>query len=171
MEWPVGQPVTKRRVLNAAEAASNGFELELAAKPLPRFNVFAGFGYTEGKFGNWVAKRPDGGSFDYDGKYLPNAPKYTFHVGAQYRLQNGIFMRADLLGTGDYYYDSENLKEIGGYATFNMRFGYEQEDYDIILWANNLFDERYLVSKVEFMGELVQDGLPRTVGLTLRYRF
>nr|WP_287412011.1 TonB-dependent receptor [Pseudodesulfovibrio sp.] len=171
IEWPVGGAPTLRRVSNAAQASSNGLELEVSARPWNEIEFFGGVGYTEAKFDNWVAPRPGGNSFDYKGKYLPNAPKYTYNLGAQYRAMNGLFLRGDLLGTGSYYCDSENTQKVDGYKTVNLKVGYSWEDVDAVLWANNVFNESYVVSRMAYMGSLVQDGEPRSTGLTLTYRF
>ncbi len=171
VEWPVGQPVSARNVTNAAQAESDGFELELQAKPARGMDLFAGVGYTEAKFDQWVSDQSGGGSYDYSGNYLMDAPRFTFHIGAQYRMSNGLFCRVDLLGTGDYYSDAENQNKVDGREIVNLKLGYEQEHYDVILWANNLFDERYVTSRVNYLGSMVQDGEPRSVGITLRYRF
>ncbi len=177
VEYPVGQSPLARDVTNAAEASSQGFEVEIKAKPLPGLDLFAGVGYTRSRFDDWVAtvppspSNPQPSSFDYKGNSLANAPEYTFHLGAQYRAANGLFCRADLLGTGDYYYDPENTQKVDGYEVVNMRIGYEQENFDIVLWADNVFDKHYLTSKFRYLGTLVNDGAPRSVGVRFTYRF
>ena len=171
VEWPAGQPVTSRDVTNAGKASSEGVELDLKIRPWSGFDIFAGFGYTRAQFDDWTIARSKGGTYSYEGNDLPMAPRYTFNAGAQYRLQSGWFVRADLLGTGDYYTDSENTQKIDGYETVNFRIGYEQEDWDIVLWANNAFDKKYIISKANYLGSLVQDGEPRSIGVKLTYRF
>jgi len=171
VEWLVGGSPTMRRVSNAAQAVSNGLEVELVARPLSELELTCGFGYTEAKFDKWVAPRPGGTSFDYSGKYLPNAPKYTYNVGVQYRAREGLFLRADLLGTSAYYSDAENTQKTNGYRTVNLKVGYNWDELDAVLWANNVFDEHYVISRGAYMGTMVQDGAPRSMGLTLTHRF
>ncbi len=177
VEYPVGQSPMARDVTNAAEASSKGFEVELRAKPVAGLDIFAGIGYTKSQFDDWIAvfppsqTNPNPSSFDYQGNDLVNAPRYTFHLGAQYRTLSGFFFRADLLGTGDYYYDPENTQKVDGYETVNVRMGYEQERFDIMLWADNAFDKHYLTSKFRYMGTLVNDGAPRCVGIKFTWRF
>jgi len=172
IEWPAGAPVTARDVTNADKASSKGFELELQARPTAGFDVFAGFGYAKATFEDWTVPTPGGGQKDYKGNFLTHAPEYTYNIGAQYRIENGLFFRADLLGTGRYYSDAENKSKVDGYKTVNLRTGYEMDDMDIVLWADNLFDEAFIVDKYAFMGtEIVKDGTPRSFGLTLKYRF
>ena len=162
---------TQRDITNAAEASSEGFELEVNARPLTGLELFAGFGYADARIDHWVADLSSGGTFNYKDKYLQDSPKYTFHAGVQYRAQNGCFLRADILGTGKSYSDAENIQEVDGYETVNLKVGYEQEKYDIVLWADNVFDEEYITSQYEYGGALVQDGAPLSMGVKLTYRF
>ena len=173
LEWPLGAGVKEVDITNAAEASSKGFELELKARPLTGLDLFAGFGYTEAKFDEWITTLSTEATFDYKDNYLPTAPKYTFHAGAQYRAKNGLYTRCDLIGTSEYYYNAENTQEdkVDGYETVNLKIGYEQEKYDIVLWADNLFDEKYFISSMKYLGTMVQDGAPRTMGIKLTYRF
>jgi len=172
VEWPAGSSFAERDVTNAGEASSDGFELELKMKPLNGLDIFAGFGYTNAEFTDWKTILKDGSTYDYDGKHLAYAPEYTFNVGAQYRSLNGLFLRADILGAAHYYTDNENANKVGGHQIVNLKVGYETERYDIVLWASNLFDEEYILSKhLHFNGTMVSDGEPRKVGVTLTYRF
>ena len=156
------------QISNAARAHSQGFELELQSRPVKGLDLFAGFGYTEAKFDEWI----DLQGYDYKDKYLPNAPKYTLNVGGQYRHEIGLFGRVDLLGTGDFYCNSKNTLKEDAHQLVNLRLGYEKERFDIIFWCKNLFDEEYETMKVDWGGtELVLDGEPRMFGVTVTYRF
>lgn len=164
-------------ITNAAEATSQGFELQLQAKPLPGLDIFGGFGYTEAKFDKFNATVwNDAGDAlttkNYEGNYLQYAPKYTYNIGAQYRGKCGIFARADLLGTGAFYGDAANKAEQSSYMTVNLQLGYEAKSLDFRLWMKNAFDEEYLTFLSPFQQTTVGiDGPPQTFGATLTYRF
>jgi len=169
--WPVGELPTARDLTNAAEASSNGIEVEIQARPITGLAMFAGFGYTDSRFDNWIAEQSTGTVYNYNDKYLPNVPRYTYNAGIQYRSPGGLFMRTDIFGTGRYYTDSENTQEVGGYETVNMKIGYEWEHCDIALWAKNIFDKAYVIDRGNYFGSMVSDGDPRRLGITLTYRF
>ncbi len=171
VEYPVGGSPIERDVTNAAEASSQGFEIELTARPAAGLNLFAGLGYTKSVFDNWLTALPSGASFDYNGNYLADAPEFTFHLGARYHVANGLFLGADLLGVGDYYHAPENTQKIDGYETVNLKIGYEQETFDVVLWADNVFDKEYFTSKFRWQGTLVNEGAPRSMGIRFTYRF
>ena len=176
-EWHPTLGITK--ITNAAEAHSMGVELDLQARPMQGLDVFAGFGYTEAKFDDWIATEADWFTwppgtiqYDYEDKDLPNVPKYTYNLGIQYRHLSGFFGRVDLLGTGSFYGDAKNRVKQNGYELVNLHLGYEREHFDIIFWCKNVFDEQYETFKSEWgpsvMGE---DGEPRMFGATVTYRF
>jgi len=163
------------KVENAAKAHSQGIELELKARPVQGLDLFAGFGYTESKFDDWKALQKDGTMYNYEDNYLPNAPKYTYNLGTAYRHINGFFGRVDLLGTGKFYGDARNNLKQEDYEIVNLRLGYEGDNMGISFWCTNLFDEEYVTALYDMtnmgLGELVQDGEPRMLGVTVSYRF
>lgn len=84
----------------------------------------------------------------------------------------GLVARADLVKTGEFYCDNKNRFKHEGSHTLNLRLGYETENYDIILWGKNLFDEEYYTYYTPYgQNELIADGDPRTFGVTINYRF
>ena len=171
VEWAI----TGSTIENAAKAHSQGFELELQARPLQGLDLFAGFGYTESKFDDWKALESDGTIYDLEDNYLQNAPKYTYNLGAAYRHITGFFGRVDLLGTGEFYGDNKNNLKQEAYELVNLRLGYEGDNLGISFWCTNLFDEEYVTALYDMtnmgLGELVQDGEPRMLGVTVSYRF
>ncbi len=163
------------RIENAAEACARGVELEFQARPFQGLELFAGLGYTRSRFDDWQSLQPDGSIYDFKGKSLPNSPDYTCQLGAAYRHNTGLFARMDFLGTGKFYGDPKNNLKQKAYGIVNLRLGYETDDWDIILSAKNLFDEEYVTALYDNtpmgLGELVQDGEPRTIGFAVTYRF
>lgn len=164
--------VGARSVTNAGRASSKGFELEVQARPSQEWKFFGGLGYADARIESWEADEMSGGTYDYSGNRMPFAPEYTYNVGAEYAHPSGIFTRGDLVGVGDFYTDSKNESKVEGYGLVNLRLGYRQEAYDVVLWCKNAFDEAYYTSKSYYIGgHIVEDGAPRTFGLTATYRF
>ena len=170
LEWIPDLP-GMRRVTNAADAHSQGVELKLHARPAQGLDIFGGFGYSEAEFDDWIAPEPRGRTYDYNGKRMPYAPKYTFNAGIQYCHMAGFFVRADILGVGDFYTETKNDIKIDSHEVINLRLGFQGEHFDIVACGKNIFDKGYMVDKAFFINHLVQDGAPRTIGLTMTYRF
>nr|WP_319492897.1 TonB-dependent receptor [uncultured Desulfobacter sp.] len=164
-------------ITNAAKAHAQGLELQLQAKPLKGLDLFAGFGYTKSTFDDFTALVWNDNNTaliqkDYSGNDLTYAPRYTYNLGVQYRLSNGLFCRADYFGTDKFYGDPANKTSQSAYATLNLKVGYEQEHYDVYLWAKNVLDEEYL-TWVNTSGSYTigLDGDPRVCGVTVNIRF
>jgi iron complex outermembrane receptor protein len=171
VEWLQGGGPTDRTVKNAADAHSQGIELEFQARPMQGLDLFGGVGYTEAKFDDWINLEADGTIYDYTDKYLPSAPKYTYNAGVQYRHATGFFGRADILGIGDFYSDAKNDMKIS-YELVNLRLGFESENFDLVFWGKNVFDREYAAKANKWGGAtLIQDGEPRMFGATVTYRF
>ena len=165
------------KLRNAAEAHSQGFELEANAKLLRGLEVIAGFGYTETKIDDWLATEMDYNTgqvvkTDYSGKDLPDVPKYTYNLGLQYRHTSGCMARVDLLGVGEFYNDATNLVKNDAYNVVNLRLGYESTEFDVMLWSKNLFDEEYYTKQYDWGGAYMgYEAAPRMVGVTFTWRY
>jgi len=152
-------------ITNAAQATAYGVEAEATAKVSRNWTLMGGCGYshiTFDKFSDVLG--------DYKGNTAPYAPKYTYNLGAQYRNENGLFGRVDLLGYGKMYFGKENKYSREAYELVNAKVGYEMEKLDVYAYAKNLFDRRY-DSVGLFDGFYTVYSKPREVGLTVSYRF
>ncbi len=164
-------------ITNAAKAHSQGFELELQARPFMGLDLSAGFGFNESKFDQFMANVwNDAGTGltqkNYEGNYLPYAPKYTYNISAQYLHPSGVFARADLLGKGPFYGDAANKAEQKAYEIVNLQLGYEWKCLDLVLWSENVFDQQYCTFLSPYRQSIVAvDGPPRTFGVTLTWRY
>ncbi len=157
---------------NAASAHTQGIELESSYSPIPELQFIAGFGYADSEIDNWTTTT-GGTAVDYSGKKLPWAPEYTYNLGVQYNHDSGFFIIADLLGTGEQYYDAANELKGDAYETVNLRLGYTTGDLEFSIWSENIFDTAYSVKKVATASgaTLVEDGAPMTYGFTLNWNF
>ena len=157
-----------RWIDNADGARSVGFELSVKARPVQGLDLFAGLGFVDAQFTDWRTSL-----YDYKDNTLAFAPQYTYSAGIQYRHDSGVFSRLDMSGVSSYYTDPENDIECDGYALFNLKLGYETDNWAVNLWCRNLFDKEYLTDK-RFWSDsdiAVIDGPPRTVGIELSARF
>lgn len=129
--------------VNNIDVKATGVEFELKAKPATGLDLIASVGYVDSKYKNYL--NSDTG-VDLSDNQVPFAPQFTYSLAAQYRSKGGLFVRAGLSGYGITYFDDENQIKQEPYALVNARIGYEAEKYGIYLYANNLFDTRYITS-------------------------
>lgn len=152
-------------VTNAAEATAIGGELEVSARITNELTLMAGLGMTKVEFDKF-----EDALGNYEGNKVPFAPDYTFNIGAQYRHTMGFFARIDWVGYGEIYFDKENNYSRDPYQLVNAKIGYEAEQFDVYLYAKNLFDKTY-DSKGYYSGYYTIYSDPREAGLQLVYRF
>ncbi|PMB53810.1 TonB-dependent receptor [Fischerella thermalis CCMEE 5201] len=156
--------------VNNVDLKATGVEFELKAKPAKGFDLTASVGYVDSIYKNYFNSDT---RVDLSNNQVPLAPQFTYNLAAQYRSQSGLFARAELRGYGITYFDDENQIKQEPYALVNARIGYEAEKYGIYLYANNLFDTRYITSGFLFP---VPDGTagfgdPVTYGVQIKANF
>ncbi len=162
-----------RTIENAADAHSQGIEVEMRIRLFQGMELFAGYGYTESEFDNYMASQADGSTVDYSGNSLTKAPRHTYNVGAQYRHPSGFFSRIDLMAADEFYTDVANTAKGGDYRFLNLRAGYQGERFDFIVWGENITDNASVSSLWNYGPGVVlqEDRPPRRIGVTLTYRF
>ena len=174
--FDVDPAIFATEIRNAAAAHSSGFEMEARIKPVAGLDLFGSMGWAESRFDEWVATEFNSTytgfiEYDYEGKKLPNAPKYTGNLGAMFRHGSGVFVRGDIFFNGEFYADAKNTAKQGAYELINLRTGYETGHFDVIIWCENLFDQKYEKIKYAWgVNDLAIDGAPRTVGALIRFR-
>ncbi|NEP61442.1 MAG: TonB-dependent receptor [Symploca sp. SIO2G7] len=162
------QPATRTLFVGNADVDIFGAELELSANPVEGLDLIAGLGIVDTEFQN-SADPFTGNSFD--GNQVPFAPRLTYNLAAQYRSPDGLFGRIELNGFGETQLDNDNSFEQDPYAIVNVRLGYETDSVGIYLFANNLFDTRYLTQVLTTPPERGAFGAPATFGLQVRSQF
>jgi len=156
---------SNRTKLNAAKASSLGIEISLNFQASDNLNIFAGFSYNNTEFDEYKDARGD-----YSGNKTIFSPDYNFHLGSTYRNSKGYYASADISGYGDMYLDITNDYKRDAYELVNVKVGYEQELYDIFLYAKNIFDKGYDING-HFNGSYSYYSEPREIGVQLAYRF
>ena len=149
---------------NVADASGFGAELELRAQVAEGLTLLGSFGYSGLKLDDFSDAMGE-----YKDKDSPNAPRYTFNLGAQYRHPSGFFARADFIGYGKMYLDQENTFERESYELLNAKLGWEFENIDWYIYGNNIFNTKY--DAPGYSGYYIQYSEPGEVGMKLVWRF
>ena len=152
-----------------ADAQISGVEFELRATPLDGLDLTAGFGYVDARFDN--ATNPFTNK-NFDGNRLPYAPNYNYNLAAQYRSPEGFFSRLEFQGYGSSFFDDANRLKQDAFGLVNAQLGYERDNTGIYVFANNIFDSRYITAALTSAGQdLASFGDPFTLGVQVRSRF
>lgn len=161
--------------LNVGSSTAYGAELELRWKPVRELQIFANLGLMHSEYDDLNINGDD-----FSGNEYPEAPAYTFALGAMYHSAMGWFAGANVRHSDGYFSfgNVANISEraVDGFTVVDASVGWEWETYTLTLFAKNLFDEDYLTSvdtrnnpplapAYGFIGD------ERQVGLTLRAEF
>ncbi|MYF11188.1 MAG: TonB-dependent receptor [Gammaproteobacteria bacterium] len=169
------------RVLNAAEAEIDGFEVELTALFSPWFRVVATLGYTDAEITK-VDLDPSLEANFAKGSQLPYVSKVTYSISPQamWPLANGasLLLRADYAYRDDFYGQIANspFEKEDGYGLLNARIEFSSpgERWRLALYGINLADKKY--TRVRnyypgFLGFALWNTDRREIGVTARYEF
>jgi iron complex outermembrane receptor protein len=163
-----GAPVTV--VLNGGTIRSQGFELELASRPTPQFQLnaavsMAGAEIVQHPTAALVGTRPRA----RDRWHTSLDARYEWDIGADRTL----FVRGDYTGFGGTRLSTsrQGYKQLVG-----AQVGIESGSFRAEAYVKNLFDEEYahfyfVVPLLVSNSALLLPGEPRSYGLRLRYDF
>lgn len=114
-------------------------------------------GLCNGSFAQAGVVVRQGNAMDLKGKSLPNAPKWTINLGAQYSFDLGSDWRATL--RGDYYrqgrsfsqlYNSE-YDRLKGYQNINLSVSFKSEalGVDVLAFVRNVTNEDSVATAIQ----------------------
>ena len=107
------------------------------------------------------------------------APKYTYSVGCNYNLPDGLTLGMNVAGKDKFYFsDSHNLQSEP-YQLANINVNYIRDNWSISAWGKNILDTRYAIRGFYFGLEppnyedklYVHWGDPIHYGLSLSYQY
>ena len=177
-ETPDGIPIAAGVVDNAADAVSQGLEVELHWAPTPWFQLFGFYAFNDTEFENFFS---DGQ--DLSGNHLRNAPRHSYAVNARYAqpLANGSELSSLLTYSyrDETYQSNENLEtnKFDEKKLLDLRLSWRSpmEQWELSLWGKNLTDETYQLHRIAGPSGGVETasiyGMPRHYGATISYQF
>ena len=157
---------TSTQNLGNLDATYKGVELELNAKVTERLDLYANFGYTDGKINRME-----------DPTVVDNKPplltKNTVGAGFQYRqpLTDGIngTLRFDFQEIGRTWWDPYNVTSRDPVNLIDLRAGIEGDRWAVTAWSRNLTNKIY---NAEFSaGGFLWRALPRRYGVDFTFKF
>ncbi|MBE0365553.1 hypothetical protein PULV_b0147 [Pseudoalteromonas ulvae UL12] len=161
----------QRRITNIDEVVTSGIEFELYTMLSADLQLKGGFGLLKSEI-----KEADPSFGDVKGNELNSAPAVTANVALTYWFHEDLSMGLSSNYVDDYYADFENSADriAGDYMLTRINADYENEQWRISAYVNNLFDEKAVTVKeppgwypTGYAG--VAD--PRTVGVSVTYFF
>lgn len=182
IEWKNLQVTVTKGGFSTIENASGGArirgaELALNALPIEGLRLSLAGAYQNAKLSQ---AQPDLGA--YQGEALPNVPKYSGSLNADYGFAARAAGWRPSVGATVSYASGRNASfdadpgfpqyHMPGYAMVNLRSGIRRGGLNIELLINNLLDRRAQLSTYTWRGyPEVAIAQPRTVGIQLNAQF
>jgi len=169
-------------IANAASARSYGFESEAIARVRPELTLSGGFGYDQAKFVDYKNAVADGVITDLSGYRLPNAPRWTAHAASEYTYhfddRHDGFARLEWNFKGGIVPDLAAQVhggfpwDVPSYNVVNLRLGVTTAAWDVVAFAQNLFDKNYYTNAYEkaFVGGMFLNPSYRSFGVKVTVR-
>ena len=163
---PVGTIVS-----NAASSYALGFEFEPSFDVNDNLSLFGSVGYLHTEFEDF-----DHSIYgDMSGESFPEAPKWSIAAGGLYKFDNGFYVGADAKFLSDYnsrFSTNAPLDHIDSRFLMNLQAGFRQDNWEVNLFAENLFDERYYtVTELDGTPAFAQIGPSRLFGVNFKAKF
>ncbi|WP_430460773.1 TonB-dependent receptor [Thalassolituus sp. LLYu03] len=167
------QSLNSSRVIeNMNEAVTYGAEVEARLFVSTELQLRAGLGLLESEITDAADEYPEA-----DGNRLNSAPGVTASLGGRYWLTHALNVDLSANYVGEYFGDFLNTEErkAGDFITARLSATYEQGDWLLSAFVNNLTNEEALLSK-EPASTSYPNGTasivdPRTIGASVTYSF
>jgi len=163
---------------NAAGGAKiHGVELALTARPIDAVLLSGSFAYQDAKL-----SRADADLGAYAGESLPNVPRFTAAMNADYKIPLATDSLQPSVGATARYQDQREASfdnnvgfpqyHLPGYVMFDLRSGLTINSLSVQLIVRNLLDRHAQLSAYTWRGvPQVAIAQPRTLGVELHYGF
>lgn len=153
--------------VNAAGSHLYGFEVEANARVTHAIDVYASIGHVRTRFDDFDLPTGATSSANLKGSQFPYAPKWTLAGGANARFGRGFtanlnanYRSAVFTAVGQ----DQAQYLVGPRTVVNGRLGYETGNWQLFLFARNLFAEKYEQYEYDAAHQAIL-GEPRTFGI------
>ena len=156
--------------VNAGKSHVYGGEVEVSHRLSSDIDWYASLGHTRTKFDEFQTNV--GSATDLSGLEFPYAPRWTLAAGVNVRFGDGFALnvngshRSEVFG--DVSRPQENMR-LEARTLVNTKLAYEYENWTVSVFANNLFDEKYMQYEYAATQQALL-GAPRVVGVMLEGR-
>lgn len=169
---------------NAGSAKIDGFEAEIAYRPIVGVRIEGAAGYAKGRYKRFascaVPLSEGGGAADCAGKRLVGAPEFTSRLALEYGRSlsfGAVTARVEANHQSSVYFDPTNSERFRGRGRtlLNGRLSAQRGKVRASIWIENITNETYETYRDDrsAVGVLrtTAYGAPRTYGLTVSGAF
>ena len=154
---------------------SRGVEIEVAAQLAPRSRLLAAYAYTDGELTSFSEQvlvgffPPTFATVDLSGNTPAFTPEHLLNLWYTQRYDSGLGFGIGARYVSEQFIAEDNRFEIDDYWTFDASVFYRLRDWQLGLFAKNLFGEEYLTRG--FGAASVLPAPETSAFLSLEYNF
>ena len=177
----LGFDVNGNSILNAADATTQGIELEFFAAPSSNLRINGSLTFLEAEYDDFPYTNADGSSTNLSGYRLQNAPEITANLGFDYSWStaNGEMTLSSIYKYNDEKFNTSLLNtprstiQETDLIDANLMWTPDSDDWSVNFWVKNLADERYISSVFEAPGVLAIVNFlpPREYGVSFDFNW
>ena len=124
---------------NAATGTNFGLELEAGWQATTELEIYGSLGLLDTEYDGFI----DADGNDKSGDEQAHAPSYQFNVGVNYQLSDNLLVNISVDGKDEFFFSDSHQEKSESIEVVNMSVSYSEDDWQVKLWARNLFDEEY----------------------------
>lgn len=184
-----GRPVQGNTIINAAKSEIKGFEFELALAPVRGLTINSFVSYLDSKYKDFPyieqttisPDNPTGTEINLAGLRLQNSPKWQASISAAYEMYIGdhtVTPSITYSHVGKKYFTQvrntpRSTIQATNLVDANLTWTLPGDRLELTLWAQNLFDERYIAAVADTPGlnGFLAYQAPREMGVTAKVTF
>jgi iron complex outermembrane receptor protein len=166
---------------NASHGENYGLETQAQWRLSSRWQLAGSAGLLHTRYLGYDAQAiecPGAAPLALDGRAQSFAPEYRLAASLSYTRPDGWFARLDASASDGFYFAAGQNQVAQAYQLLNLRFGYQRGGWQTSVWTRNVLDRRYGMQGFYFglvppdfpNQRFIQNGDPRTAGLTVRYQ-
>ena len=124
---------------NAATGNNLGIELEAGWQVSAELEVYGSVGLLDTEYDGFI----DADGNDKSGDEQAHAPSYQFNLGLNYQLSDHLLINISVDGKDEFLFSDSHQEKSESIELVNMSVSYSKDDWQVKLWARNLFNEKY----------------------------
>ena len=161
---------------NAATGTNLGIELEAGWQITPELEIYGALGLLDTEYKGFI----DADGNDKSGDEQAHAPSYQFNLGLNYQLSDHLLLNVSVDGKDEFLFSDTHQEKSEAVEVVNLSISYTKDDWQLKLWARNLFDETYATRGFYFGNDprdeytakaYYQLAEPAVFGATFDYNF
>jgi outer membrane receptor protein involved in Fe transport len=172
---------------NATTGSLFGLELDGTLKLNSTLSISGSLGILNTNVDAFTFESDSGTTTISGNREAAHAPKYSFQLALDYKMDYGIFSRLEYSGKDKFYFSDSHNEISNPYQLLNGHVGYNFGKWSIKFWGRNFLDQRYATRGFYFglepiWNEELQDheypdkkyvsyGDPAHFGMTVEYKF